>query len=595
MVGVDFGTTFSGFAIFRVPDEQRSKNTRVWVPRGNANTQIIGNEDWEDRPHNMHSHKLPTVIAYPNGVRSSLHECKWGWSATKYDKSMKPVHRIKLALEATTPEVMRPEVPAGMKPVDIISDYLACLRQEMMRFIESRYPVDVNLSADDLLICMTVPVGWSSQAHHTIRRAATNAGLISNENSRHLLFCYEPEAAALACVHESRFPISDSPMVLIVDCGGGTVDLFLARLDKNGDLEELTLGTGNFAGATSVDAQFKMFLRRKLGIRGYNDFKDKLPSRFTVLEQEWEAQKRTFSGTQEWLLRLPAQLMKWLPDDKQKEFEDLEILVTAADMKSFFDPVVDEIIGLICGQLRQARHLGGTNGIEKVKYLYLVGGFGSNWYLRDRIKVNSDVLKMVGNVVSLQRPEAAVVRGAVWFCINNQSIRMRRARQTIGIGVQREFDPRRDQQTEITSYDPVNPSRAFVPKAVLCFMSKGQLVSYNASFTRTGFRVLRNTQAPVKVLVYVSDLVPPAAKGRVANVAHPNRLDVSDCTLLGAITIELPNSTLGSDHTTVSIEICHGRVELSVRIIDETTGDEWTQFLNHGSFRVQSNLPASAA
>ncbi|KNE69904.1 hypothetical protein AMAG_14752 [Allomyces macrogynus ATCC 38327] len=520
MVGIDFGTTFSGFAIHRVPNEMIGKNPRTSLARSDSSTQIIGNEDWADRPGDVHSHKVPTIIAYPHGERSSIDQCKWGWSAIQFNDTMTRIERIKLALESTTPEVMRPVVPDGMRPVDIISDYLACLRREMMHFIASHFPGDNDLSADDMLICMTVPVGWSSKAHHTIRCAATNAGLISNENSRHLLFCYEPEAAALACIHESSFEINHNPSLLIADCGGGTVDMFLARLDASKELEELTLGTGNFAGATSVDARFNMFLRSKIGMRAFHEYKRSLVRHYAKLEQEWESKKRTFSGTQDWLLQIPNALSKYFPANKVAELENLEILITAADMKSFFDPVVDEIINLICDQLEQARNLDGANKIEKVDYLYLVGGFGSNRYLQDRIKDNPGIKAMVGSVVLLQRPEAAVVRGAVWFCINSQSIRKRRARQTIGIGVQREFDPSRDLKSEITFRDPANPSRAFVSKAVLCFLAKGDPVSSNASYKKTGFRVPRDGQPSIDVNVFVSNEVPPSAKG-MTNVPNP--------------------------------------------------------------------------
>ncbi|KNE69909.1 hypothetical protein AMAG_14758 [Allomyces macrogynus ATCC 38327] len=347
-----------------------------------------------------------------------------------------------------------------------------------------------------------VPVGWSSQAHQSMRSAATKAGLISNEKSWRLLFCYEPEAAALACIHESSFTITGSPKLMFVDCGGGTVDLFLARFNGDKKLEELTLGTGNFHGATSVDAQFMKFLANKIGDRAFQEYKYTVPFHFARLRQEWESKKCAFSGTQKWILQLPHALVKLFPTDKNAELRDCEIQVSAADMKSIIDPVVDEIISLICAQLEQARKLDGA----KVQYLYLVGGFGSNPYLRDHMKGNSVIQEMVGSVVSLQKPDAAVVRGAVWFCLNNELIQMRRARKTVGIGVQRKFDPWRDHKSEITSYDPNDPTVVFVPKGVLCFMSKNDAVAHNASFTKGEF----------------SD-----SKGAVLD----QRLNVDDCTL----------------------------------------------------------------
>ncbi|KNE70234.1 hypothetical protein AMAG_15201 [Allomyces macrogynus ATCC 38327] len=592
MVGIDFGTTFTGFAIFRVPDDQRGKLGRVSVTRNTADMSIIGKDDWEDQPQGVFSQKTPTIIAYPR-ENPSL-DPRWGWTAKRGTgaDSFTRIERIKLALEPNTPEIMRPTVPPNMQPVDIIADYLACLRVEMLRIIATSYPTDTGLVADDFLFCFTVPVGWSHEAHQGIRRAAARAGLISNENSKHLLFCYEPEAAALACVHESPFTIQPNSSMLVVDCGGGTADLFLCRLDADNELEELTVGDGNFAGATSVDTKFEIFMRNKIGLKAYRDFKTKpeFHRYYNDMEMRWESLKRSFSGTQDEHFTLPPALVKIMPAEKAEALQDMEIHVTDADMRSFFDPAVEQIIDLVRKQLYKARE----TGLAKVKYLYVVGGFGCNRYLQQRITSDPEIASMIEFPVSPRRPEAAVVRGAVWCCINHQSIKSRRARKTIGIGVLRHFNPAMDVPEEITTYDQQNPtdlSRAFVSKAVYCFLTKGQAVPYNAVYSRSGFKVYTANQSTINVTVFASDSVPD--QSNVPGVTAPLRLEKSACTELGTISIEIPPAPPGAPLPSFAIEIGYGRVELSVRIVDENTGQQWSQFLNHGSFNIRA--PSSAA
>ncbi|KNE69916.1 hypothetical protein AMAG_14765 [Allomyces macrogynus ATCC 38327] len=589
LVGIDFGTAYSGFALFRVPEDRRSGRT-ITLPRimpgSTNNLTIFGKTDWKDHPQGVFSEKTPTVLAYRNGDRSNgilEDNCRWGWTAKcqNNDASFTRLERIKLALEPSTPLELRPAIPAGMDITDVIADYLALLREEILYLITSTSPMDNNLQPDDLLLCMTVPVGWSQQAHQNLRRAAAKASLISDENSRHLLFCFEPEAAALACVHESLFQMVPGSTILVVDCGGGTVDLFLSRLDNVGELEELTVGTGDFSGATIVDAEFQKFLGAKIGKNALDAFKTlpKLRERYALLEMQWESKKRSFSGTEDFLITLPVALQQVMDPEKVQELEELEINVTVTDMLSFFDPAVNRIVQLIKDQLRQANASPWVHE-SKITYLYVVGGFGSNKYLQQRINSDRQIKELVHKFVTLQRPEAAVVHGAVWFCLNHQSIKSLRARKTIGIGVQRYYDPARDHVSEITARDPRNPARAYVAKSVLCFLNKGQVVTNNAEYKCSGFKVYGDAWSDICVSVYTSDHTPSPSSS--------NRLEVDECELLGTITIEVPANLRGGPLPTFTIEIGHGRVELTVCITEETTKQKWTKFLNHGSFKVQT-------
>src|SRR5947209_2267860 len=54
---------------------------------------------------------------------------------------------------------------------------------------------------------------------------------------------------------------------MIVDCGGGTVDLTTRKiLTENKTLSELTESTGAACGSTFVDSEFIKYLGKKLGI-----------------------------------------------------------------------------------------------------------------------------------------------------------------------------------------------------------------------------------------------------------------------------------------------------------------------------------------
>jgi hypothetical protein len=52
---------------------------------------------------------------------------------------------------------------------------------------------------------------------------------------------------------------------MIVDCGGGTVDLTTRQLLAGDTLGEITERTGDFCGSSYVDREFIKFLERKVG------------------------------------------------------------------------------------------------------------------------------------------------------------------------------------------------------------------------------------------------------------------------------------------------------------------------------------------
>ncbi|CAG8842748.1 8535_t:CDS:1, partial [Racocetra persica] len=52
---------------------------------------------------------------------------------------------------------------------------------------------------------------------------------------------------------------------LVVDCGGGTVDLTMRTLLPGNRLKEETLRTGDLCGSTYIDQEFLKFMSRILG------------------------------------------------------------------------------------------------------------------------------------------------------------------------------------------------------------------------------------------------------------------------------------------------------------------------------------------
>jgi molecular chaperone DnaK (HSP70) len=52
---------------------------------------------------------------------------------------------------------------------------------------------------------------------------------------------------------------------MVVDCGGGTVDLTTRKLLENDKLDEITEREGDFCGGSFVDDEFLKFIGKKVG------------------------------------------------------------------------------------------------------------------------------------------------------------------------------------------------------------------------------------------------------------------------------------------------------------------------------------------
>ena len=79
-----------------------------------------------------------------------------------------------------------------------------------------------------------------------------------------------------------------------------------------------------------------------------------------------------------------------LSDDALLNVRRGRLRVTSAEIKTIFDPVIDEVVFLVKGQIRATK--------EPVKVVLLVGGFGQSAYLRDCVR------GAVGSKVEVMQP-----------------------------------------------------------------------------------------------------------------------------------------------------------------------------------------------
>jgi hypothetical protein len=273
IVGIDFGTTFTGVAYALSAD--LTENTQHIEDKVNVIKR------WPNQTHG-YTEKTPTILAY------NKEPPLWGGTVKPRDEKFQVSH-FKLGLQPSgnhyrASSVIMPFLDPNYRhplnrdkrPVDFAADYLKCI----LEFVKtSHFPREFGqdfLRRQKMSYVITVPAIWKESAKALTREAAERAGIPGRE----LTLITEPEAAALYCSlksHEVDLGLGDR--FLVCDAGGGTVVSFcsmLSWLDEDliayevtgrepFEVKECNEGSGGLCGASFLNKAFEGLLRRKLG------------------------------------------------------------------------------------------------------------------------------------------------------------------------------------------------------------------------------------------------------------------------------------------------------------------------------------------
>ncbi|PKY36523.1 hypothetical protein RhiirB3_459332, partial [Rhizophagus irregularis] len=130
------------------------------------------------------------------------------------------------------PQNEKPPLPHQLNYEKSIGDYLRELETISTRWHGIKF-------FEHVLLVISIPAEFDDRAKETMRKCLYNAGLTNSKESKKVEFTTEPEAAAVYCMRNLKgqnemIPVNASFMV--VDCGGGTVDLTTRKLLQNNKL-----------------------------------------------------------------------------------------------------------------------------------------------------------------------------------------------------------------------------------------------------------------------------------------------------------------------------------------------------------------------
>ncbi|CAD6442291.1 4da1ac85-6fa7-4ad0-9ca3-7b273f1d7897 [Sclerotinia trifoliorum] len=387
LIGIDFGTTFSGIAFACLSDED---------------PKVIVVKSWPGMA--MNQVKVPTIISY-----GSYNE-KFSWRSQASDDYS--IHGIKLLLDPN--QDMPSYIPestlksnlkhCGKPAVDVAADFLQAMYKYALERLELEFPLEYVKICEKKLI-LSVPAVWSDKAKDLTLQAARQAGL------HPVALVKEPEAAAFHTLNRLKNKgVAVGNAIVICDAGGGTVDLIsyeVVQLVPKLELKELVPGTGCMAGSLNLNNRWEEMVKDIVGEDDFYRIKgDKCY--LGPLDYFEQVAKRQFRGVErKWVFHF---FKANLRDNRPKGLFSDTLVLNCKDMKAIFDPIIADIKDKVNEQVQavMAKRLSDPHE-GKPKAILLVGGFGSSEYLRSELAQQFPTIQ----VMQPNESWSAIVQGAV--------------------------------------------------------------------------------------------------------------------------------------------------------------------------------------
>ncbi|XP_048860114.1 heat shock 70 kDa protein 12A-like [Brienomyrus brachyistius] len=437
IVAIDFGTAYSGYC-FCVRNSLDNIRSVFWG-------QELG----------FGSPKTPTCILFDEHEQFQKfgYEAMMTYTRLKKDgaKEYLFLENFKMNLYGKTISRNLMITAANGKPLralKVFSESLRYLKDHALNTIQGHTSGKKFISSDVTWV-LTVPAIWDAAAKQFMREAATQAGLVSELNSDQLILALEPEAASVWCKQlpsegfvaeggsEDTLEQKSGTQYIVVDCGGGTIDITVHEVLEGGYLKELQKASGGDMGGETVKEKFKSFLR-DIFLQIWDEYVREYPAELQKMMYDFSVQK-SVGEDKDIYISCPYYLSCLAQKEQELSsyFENVEgvlwfdgsIKITYKKLQSFFEESVNSIVSEI-------RAIVSTPEIS-IDYILLVGGYASCKYLQKEIRMEFGRRCRILCPIDAQM---AVAKGAVLFGNNLKIVASRVSALTYGIAMGETFD-----------------------------------------------------------------------------------------------------------------------------------------------------------
>ncbi|XP_035678978.1 heat shock 70 kDa protein 12A-like [Branchiostoma floridae] len=559
VAAIDFGTTYSGYAFSFMSSPE----------------DIIMNKNWGENV-GFQSYKTPTSVL----LSPEREFVAFGFEAiSKYttllkeeeDKEYYFFDRFKMRLHASYKDLDRSVYLTAkngktLPAMDVFSHALRYLKQHMMGEI-AKVSQTTHIGDEDIRWVITVPAIWNDAAKQFMRETAYDADIVSKATPQQLIIALEPESASLHCREQpvshflgesgdgtDKLNMPAGTRYMVVDCGGGTVDITMHEVRPDNRVKEVYAATGGAWGGTQVDERFVALTESVFGKTFIDDYRTSYPSEWQQWMESFETKKRsttTESGSVNFPIhyhfndfhrRIKGGDVRETIDSCQVDgvrFSNGFLCVQGEKMRELFKEVIDHI-------LNHVEKLMQEESLSDVAYFFLVGGFSESPLLQHAFKkrFSNHVRVLVPNDASL-----AVVKGAVKFGHTPHLISERISPRTYGVRCASPYNSRLHKGEEEVMGRCMNAFDKFVEVGESVRVGTGK----------------KHIHYP---------LYPDQTKASIdVHGSHEKNVYVTTAPgvhRLGVTTLDMPDTTGGTDRQ-IEITFYFGDTEIDVEAVDVTT------------------------
>lgn len=488
VVAIDFGTTSSGYA-YAFSKEPECIHTM---------------RRWEGGDPGVSNQKTPTTILLTPDRK--FHS--FGYAARDFYHDLDPseskhwlyLEKFKMKLHTTANLSIDTDLHAAngkrVKALDIFAYALAFFKEQALKELSDQ--TGGEFDNNDVRWVITVPAIWKMPAKQFMREAAYKSALVSRENPEQLIIALEPEAASIYCrklrlhqmvdlgtqttqngfsptdnvgsgmtqakehvrrnrqsrtflvenvIGELWSELEEGDRYVVVDCGGGTVDLTVHQIRlPEGHLKELYKASGGPYGSLGIDYEFEKLLCKIFGQDFIDQFKIKRPAAWVDLMIAFESRKRAAAPdrTNPLNINLPFSFIDYYKKFRGHSVEHAlrksnvdfvkwssqgMLRMSPDAMNSLFKPTIDHIIQHLTELFEKPE-------VSDIKFLFLVGGFAESPLLQQAVQ---NMLQGRSRIIIPHDVGLTILKGAVLFGLDPSVIKVRRSPLTYGVGVLNRF------------------------------------------------------------------------------------------------------------------------------------------------------------
>ncbi|CAC5381838.1 unnamed protein product [Mytilus coruscus] len=392
-----------------------------------------------------------------------------------------------------------------------------------------------GLDDDDVHWVLTVPAIWNDQARQFMIEASLKAGIGKDK----LTLALEPEGAAMYCQYlemnktkrgeaTELKAFEENARFMVVDLGGGTIDITVSEVLSTGQLREIYNATGGAWGGNYINDQIIKTLKEVIGWNVMGRLRSENFDQYLELLRDVENRKRSVKHNSEILLKINGDLHQKIeiPDSFKKDVQKGKkgIKLSASLMKKIFSSSVDSTMKHVEDLLRKEE----TRGVSTI---LLVGGYAASDFVqlafREKLGKKYRIIFPLGS-------DMTVLKGAVITGHRVESIvgRMAKCHYGLAIGEGEE-------------------------KTFFSLIKKGQKIKVGDAVTKYDI-VLKAKTRWTNLEIYTSDEDEPHTV-----------IDEDHFTKVGSIHVKLP---LFKKESLLSLTISYDETEFKVITTDKKTG-----------------------